>query len=99
MQKGKKSARQTDNERSRDCIGPGGDLLLYDTDVTTDIYGSDFTRLAPLDYSLVLFPSHCHHQISPVVCETTDFANGRFTLNGWLHTERTERNGSTEASA
>ena len=75
----------------------GGDLLLYDTNVTTDTYEDDFTRLTPLDNSLVLFPSHCHHQISPVVCDTADFGHGRFTLNGWLHTERITGDGSAQA--
>lgn len=65
----------------------GGDLLLYDTD--TDVGGQSvgFTRLSPQHNSIVLFPSHFWHQVTPLRCASDDFEAGRFTLNGWLHDE------------
>ena len=66
----------------------GGDLYLYDTNEETEEAGSKGTfsclRIEPLHNSLVLFPSHCFHEISTVECETDDFMDGRFTVNGWV---------------
>jgi len=63
----------------------GGDLLLYDTNVGNDTYAPAFTRIEALDNSVVFFPSIYYHQVTTVQCETDDFADGRFTLNGWFH--------------
>ena len=64
----------------------GGDLLLYDTDLETSHCTTvAFTRIEPLHNSLVVFPSDAYHEITPVECETRDFLDGRFTVNGWVH--------------
>ena len=63
----------------------GGDLLLYDTDPETHRATVDaFTRIEPRHNSLVVFPSDAYYEITPVECETRDFLDGRFTVNGWV---------------
>ena len=39
--------------------------------------------LEPIDNSLVAFPSTVFHEVRPVRCPTTDFADYRFSLNCW----------------
>jgi Rps23 Pro-64 3,4-dihydroxylase Tpa1-like proline 4-hydroxylase len=63
----------------------GGDLLLYDTDLEEGAYAAAFTRLEALDNSIVFFPSAYCHQVTPVLCESDEFGDSRFTLNGWIH--------------
>jgi Rps23 Pro-64 3,4-dihydroxylase Tpa1-like proline 4-hydroxylase len=63
----------------------GGDLLLYDTDVEVGRYAAAFTRIEALDNSIVFFPSAYCHRVTTVHCETEDFGDSRFTLNGWFH--------------
>ena len=61
----------------------GGDLLLYDTDTDTgNCSWRDFSRIVPLRNSIVFFPSACWHQVTPVQCETDDFGDGRWVVNG-----------------
>ena len=61
----------------------GGDLLLYDTDVDTSAWTcAAFSRIVPLRNSIVFFPSACWHQVCLVQCETDDFGDGRWALNG-----------------
>ena len=46
------------------------------------------SRLAPIDNTLVLFPSDSYHEITkvaPASGETLPFGDGRFTVNGWIH--------------
>ena len=64
----------------------GGDLLLYDTDTDTgDCSWGDFSRIVPLRNSIVFFPSACWHQVTPVQCETDDFGDGRWVVNGHVY--------------
>ena len=68
----------------------GGDLLLYDTDTDTGVCSYDrFSRIVPLRNSIAFFPSACWHQVTPVLCETDDFGDGRWTVNG--HVRRLDR--------
>ena len=61
----------------------GGDLLLYDTDADAGVCSYDrFSRIVPLRNSIVFFPSICWHQVTPVRCETDDFGDGRWAVNG-----------------
>ena len=63
----------------------GGELLLYDTCVATDDYrATAFSRIPPLNNSLVFFPSGYYHEVLPVRASDA-FENARFTVNGWLH--------------
>ena len=67
----------------------GGDLLLYDTDVDTYAWTcAAFSRIVPLRNSIVFFPSACWHQVCSVQCETDDFEDGRWAVNG--HVSRCE---------
>jgi Rps23 Pro-64 3,4-dihydroxylase Tpa1-like proline 4-hydroxylase len=63
----------------------GGDLLLYDTNVEDGTYAAAFTRIETLDNSIVFFPSPYFHQVTTVRCETDEFGDSRFTLNGWFN--------------
>lgn len=66
----------------------GGDLLLYDTDLETSrATAAAFTRIEPVHNSLVVFPSDAYHEITPVECDTRDFLDGRFTVNGWVRSQ------------
>lgn len=63
----------------------GGDLLLYDTNVEAGGGSSVvFSRIEPLNNSLVFFPSDAFHEVIPVACATQDFGDGRFSVNGWI---------------
>ena len=63
----------------------GGDLLLYDTDAdTADRSFAAFSRIVPLRNSIVFFPSVSWHQVTHVQCETNDFQDGRWAVNGHL---------------
>ena len=63
----------------------GGDLLLYD-----GLAASTFTRIEPLDNSIVLFPSHILHEVTVVECDSGDFGSGRFSVNGALQELRAD---------
>ena len=61
----------------------GGDLLLYDTDVDAKTgHTGAFSRITPLRNGIIFFPSNCYHQVTPVQCETDDFEDARWVLNG-----------------
>ena len=66
----------------------GGHLHLYDTALEAGEEESKgvvpYFRIEPIHNSLVLFPSHCLHEITTVECDTDDFMGGRFTVNGWV---------------
>ena len=63
----------------------GGDLLLYDTDADTVACSfAAFSRIVPLRNSIVFFPSVSWHEVTHVRCETNDFKDGRWTVNGHL---------------
>lgn len=64
----------------------GGDLLLFDA--TGDAPGYlpiKFTRVTPLQNSIVFFCSESVHEVEPVSTQSGDEGQGRFTLNGWFH--------------
>ena len=67
----------------------GGDLLLYDTDYDAGkTTMRAYTRLPVADNTVVLFPSNTYHEITKVTPAGGDalaFADGRFTVNGWIH--------------
>ena len=64
----------------------GGDLLLCDTCIATgDCRLAAFSRIEPINNSLVFFPSAYYHEVLPVRANGDAFGNARFTVNGWLH--------------
>ena len=63
----------------------GGDLLLHD-----GLVAGPFTRIEPLDNSIVLFPSRILHEVTVVECDPGDFGSGRFSVNGALRKRRAD---------
>ncbi|MGC2856653.1 2OG-Fe(II) oxygenase [Novispirillum sp. DQ9] len=61
----------------------GGDLLLHDEEEGNA--NGNFTRIAPVNNSLVLFPSGRLHEVLPITCDSADPLDGRITINGWFH--------------
>jgi Rps23 Pro-64 3,4-dihydroxylase Tpa1-like proline 4-hydroxylase len=64
----------------------GGELRLYDTwyTPTGSTAAGTYTTLAPLDNSVVFFPSDAFHEVCPVRCETDPFGASRFTITVWF---------------
>ena len=59
----------------------GGDLLLYDTEVETGRYGlTAFSRVEPAAGSIVFFPGHYVHEVTPVAGVPGDFAAARLSV-------------------
>jgi hypothetical protein len=57
----------------------GGNLKFYGPD------GKASKQVEPDDNSIVFFPSVLEHEVTPVTCLSKSFADGRFTVNGWVH--------------
>ncbi|MGE0449971.1 MAG: 2OG-Fe(II) oxygenase [Vicinamibacterales bacterium] len=64
----------------------GGELVLYDSRLVNGVLEKDesFSLIEPRRNSMVLFRSHCHHEVLPVTCPSGAFADSRFTINGWV---------------
>ncbi len=64
----------------------GGLLRMYDTVVENGFYvaGKTFQDIKPRCNMLIMFPSHCPHEVTPVACPSGQFADRRFTVNGWI---------------
>lgn len=64
----------------------GGELLLFDAlvDGPDRRMGQGFRTIEPHDNSIVFFQSHFYHQVRAVNLPSKVFADGRFTVNGWL---------------
>ena len=64
----------------------GGGLRLYDTQMAgDDRWAADsFVHLKPANNTMIFFPSRLYHEVLPVDCLSDDFADSRFTLNGWV---------------
>ncbi|HEY3972655.1 MAG TPA: 2OG-Fe(II) oxygenase [Candidatus Sulfotelmatobacter sp.] len=64
----------------------GGELLIYDARLEGDNYASEgsYQTIIPQQNQIVFFPCELLHEITPVKCPSGQFADSRFTLNGWL---------------
>jgi SM-20-related protein len=64
----------------------GGDLRIHDARLKDGAYASDgtFQTIVPQQNQIVFFPCELLHEITPVNCPSGQFADSRFTLNGWL---------------
>jgi len=64
----------------------GGELRIHDAHLEDGAYVGEGTyqAIVPQQNQIVLFPCELMHEITPVNCATQHFADGRFTLNGWL---------------
>jgi Rps23 Pro-64 3,4-dihydroxylase Tpa1-like proline 4-hydroxylase len=65
----------------------GGELKLYDTWVTPSgtTGAATHTTLAPVDNSIVFFPSDAFHEVCPVHPDSDAFGDSRFTITVWFH--------------
>src|SRR4051812_42638459 len=64
----------------------GGVLRFYNMVLegrlnTCGQHASDYD---PVRNSLIMFPSHCHHEVTPIGCSASALADQRLTVNGWL---------------
>lgn len=63
----------------------GGDLLLYDSATALNNQSmSRYTRVRPLDNSIVFFLSSSAHEVLPTFVKNGNREDGRFSINGWL---------------
>ena len=65
----------------------GGELVLYDEKIDNNYLkpANSFKKIAPKNNSIIFFLSRYWHEVLPVNCPSKNFADGRFTINGWLH--------------
>lgn len=64
----------------------GGELRLYDDKrVSGKAHADCSLLLSPRQDMLVIFPSRTSHELLPVRVPSEDFADSRFTINGWIH--------------
>jgi len=65
----------------------GGELKIYDTARNNghSTASGPFRLMPPAQNQVIFFDSSCLHEIVPVACPSGDFADSRFTVNGWFH--------------
>lgn len=65
----------------------GGELRIHDSRLKDGEYVSDgsYQTIVPHQNQIVFFPCELMHEITTVHCPSGNFADSRFTLNGWLH--------------
>jgi Rps23 Pro-64 3,4-dihydroxylase Tpa1-like proline 4-hydroxylase len=65
----------------------GGELRLHDSTKIEDHPNStgSYQTIVPQQNQIVFFPCSTLHEITPVQCQSREFADSRFTVNGWLH--------------
>jgi Rps23 Pro-64 3,4-dihydroxylase Tpa1-like proline 4-hydroxylase len=64
----------------------GGELRIHDARLEDGTYVSEgsYQAVVPRQNQIVFFPCELLHEITPVTCPSGQFADSRFTLNGWL---------------
>lgn len=62
----------------------GGDIRLFDTIPQSEQIAESYVDVEPVNNTLLLFSSDIPHEVLRVDCPTKKFADGRFTLNGWV---------------
>jgi len=64
----------------------GGELRIHDSHLQDGLYVSDgkYQTIVPQQNQIVFFPCELMHEITSVNCQSQNFADSRFTLNGWL---------------
>lgn len=65
----------------------GGELRIYDSRCENGAYFSteNYQTIVPQQNQIVFFPSSLVHEITAVDCPSHEFADSRFTVNGWFH--------------
>ena len=66
----------------------GGELVLFDSDMASGQVVGQGRLIAPEDNAVVFFPSVTLHEVLPIRLAGADPADGRITLNGWIHDPR-----------
>ena len=59
----------------------GGELRIYSSENGEE---GTFETIVPEQNQLIVFPSGVLHEVLPVHCPSKQFADSRFTLNGWF---------------
>lgn len=79
----------------------GGELRLYDTRVQNNIYvaAENHHDVIPRDNSIVFFLPRYLHEVLPVSCPDRQFANSRFTINGWVRQKVTQASDSVQSGS
>jgi SM-20-related protein len=64
----------------------GGELIIYDSKIENNFYvqADSYKTVEPRNNSIVFFLSRYLHEVLPVSCPSQAFADGRFTINGWV---------------
>lgn len=64
----------------------GGELHIHDARLEDGVYVSEgsYQTIVPQQNQIVFFPCELMHEITTVKCPSQQFADSRFTLNGWL---------------
>lgn len=65
----------------------GGELILYDTKWHGGYSYSkleNFQTIEPINNRIIFFYSGLMHEVLPVHCPSKQFADSRFTVNGWV---------------
>jgi SM-20-related protein len=64
----------------------GGELRIHDARLEDGAYvgAGSYQTIVPQQNQIVFFPCQLLHEITPVNCASEQFADSRFTLNGWL---------------
>ena len=60
----------------------GGELRIYYSQIKKNLFA--FKQIEPRNNSIVFFPSRYLHEILPIDCPSQNFADSRFTINGWI---------------
>jgi SM-20-related protein len=65
----------------------GGELCIYGPSLEDDAHrgAGPCTVIAPAQNQILFFESDYLHEVLPVQCESNEFLDSRFTVNGWLH--------------
>lgn len=64
----------------------GGELRVYDSKIENNFYvqAESFQTIDPRNNSIIFFLSRYMHEVLPVMCPSKQFADSRFTINGWI---------------
>jgi SM-20-related protein len=64
----------------------GGQLRIYDSKIKDNFWvaADTYVDIEPENNMMLFFPSRLVHEVLPIACPSRKFADGRFTLNGWV---------------
>lgn len=62
----------------------GGDLYIYDGDLTKNASNQTYTKATVYSDMLLVFPSHYYHEITPVHCPGHELMDGRMAFVGHI---------------